>query len=81
MTTVDSATFAKLHAASGPFEIKGLSLRIPDLSQLIALKLHAALNAHWTERDLGEVRELLTANSGVFSTVELQQICDQFGFF
>ena len=52
---------------------------VPGLKHLLALKLHAARNEHRMDKDMGDVRELLLANPGAVSSLELQQLCDQFG--
>ncbi len=76
---VDGATFAKMHASAAALEIEGLHLWAPSLRHLIALKLHAARNERRTDKDMNDVRELLRANPGSISPVELRELCDQFG--
>ena len=76
---VNATTFEKMWAGSEPFEIHGIKLRVPALGHLIALKLHASRNEHRTEKDMGDVKELLTLNPGKVSREELKQLCEQFG--
>ena len=76
---VNASTFEKMWGASEEYSLGGIELRIPALQHLIALKLHAAKNTHRTEKDLGDVIELLRANPGKVSPAELMQICDKFG--
>ena len=76
---VDAGTFAKMWQEAQPCNPFGLPLRAPGLKHLLALKLHAARHEHRMDKDMGDVRELLLANPGAVSPLELQQLCDQFG--
>lgn len=76
---VNASTFDKMWQASQSFMLDGIPLRVPALSHLIALKLHAAQNEHRTDKDMGDIRALLLANPGKVSHEELAQLCEQFG--
>jgi predicted nucleotidyltransferase len=76
---VNADTFAKMWEASEPFRVDGVDLRVPALTHLIALKLHAAQNEHRTEKDLGDIHALLAVNPGKVSREVLAQLCDKFG--
>jgi len=76
---VDANTFAKLKSGAIPLDVYGLKLLAPGLSHLIALKMHAARHEHRIDKDTGDIVELLLANPGAVSPLELRQLCDQFG--
>lgn len=76
---VNEETFAKMWEASQPYDVGALALRVPALTHLIALKLHAARNPHRRGKDLEDVRQLLAANAGKVSPEEVRQLCEKFG--
>lgn len=76
---VNAATFTKMWDASEPFDVSGITLRVPALAHLLALKLHAAQNEHRGQKDMIDIIELLTANPGVLQAGELLKLCNQFG--
>ena len=76
---VDTATFKKMWDQSQPFEIEDLTLRVPALAHMIALKLHAARNEHRAARDLADIVQLLSVNAGKVSAAKLRELCAQFG--
>lgn len=76
---VDTSTFKKLHIGGIAMQRGPVTLRVPSLPHLIALKLHAIRNNPAREaRDLGDITELLRANPGKVSTEELTSLCSQF---
>ncbi len=77
--TVNTATFARMWEASVPLEIAGHTHRVPCLAHLISLKLHAAQNEHRTEKDIGDIIQLLSSNPDSIAPAELHQLCDKFG--
>jgi len=78
--TVDRGTFDKMFAQSSDREVQSLTVRVPCLLHLIALKLHAARNNPKRElKDLGDVVELLRANPGAVSAKELSDVCERYG--
>ena len=77
---VDEPVFEKLLAAAIPLRRGSREFRVPSLTHLIALKLHAMRNDSQREaRDLGDIVELLRANPGVVAAVELNELCARFG--
>jgi hypothetical protein len=77
---VDASTFEKLYQKSGKYRQDRNELRIPALSHLIALKLHAIKNAPNREgRDLADILELLRRNPSALSERELADLCKKFG--
>jgi nucleotidyltransferase AbiEii toxin of type IV toxin-antitoxin system len=77
---VDASTFKKLEEASIPLRRGKHQFRVPGLSQLIALKLHAIRNEPRREmRDLPDIIELLRLNPGKINAGELRELCDKFG--
>jgi len=76
---VNAGTFAKMWDKSEAFAIGGVTLRVPSLPHLIALKLHAAKNAHRTAKDMEDVVQLLSVNPGKISPAELRELCGEFG--
>ena len=77
---VDSSTFTKLEENAISLQRGKHDFRVPDLSQLIALKLHAIRNQPQREqRDLPDIAELLRLNSGRIRAKELNELCEKFG--
>lgn len=76
---VNASTFEKMWSAAESYSMAGVDLRVPALAHLIALKLHAAQNEHRTEKDMGDVTELLRINPGKVPPDELRKLCAQFG--
>ena len=76
---VNADTFRKMWESSQTIDLSGISLRIPSLAHLIALKLHAAQNEHRTQKDMADIVQLLTANPGKIASADLRQLCDRFG--
>ena len=77
---VDQATFNTIFENSNTYEISSLSLHIPSMDHLIALKLHAIKNDPRRElKDLLDIVELLRQNPDLVQTEELKTICQQYG--
>ena len=75
---VDPLTFDQLSRQSLPYQIGDVTLRVPSLGHLIALKLHAIKNDPARElRDLSDIAEIVKRNS--FSNDELHRLCLRFG--
>ena len=77
---VDRDTFEKMLQRSFVYKIGAVSMRIPCLIHLIALKLHAIKNNPKRElRDLSDIVELLRNNQGEISKEELKATCVRYG--
>ena len=76
---VNATTFTKMWEASESYDIGGISLKVPALHHLVALKLHAARNEHRTDKDMSDIRALLEANPEKVSPTDLSKLCEQFG--
>ena len=77
---VDEMTFAKLLARSVAYEFGEVTLRVPALLHLIALKLHAMKNApERAHKDFADIIELLECNQRAVSARELEEVCERFG--
>lgn len=77
---VESDTFERMFKESRPWRYGEVTLRVPSLPHLIALKLHAIRNNSVREaRDLGDVAELLAANPGAIGEEELADLCAKYG--
>jgi predicted nucleotidyltransferase len=75
---VDPATFGTLYASAQPFAIGSVTLKVPSLPNLIALKLHGAKNDPAREgRELADIEQL--ARRGPVSSDEIKKLCAQFG--
>lgn len=72
---VKPETFEKLMDGSKKFEIGHVSLRVPSVPSLIALKLHAMRsNEERLEKDGRDVAELLRLNPGVIDRQALEAL-------
>lgn len=77
---VDRGTFEKMLQRSFVYKIGAVSMRIPCLIHLIALKLHAIKNNPKRElRDLSDIVELLRNNQGEIGKGELKATCMRYG--
>lgn len=77
---VDQSTFEKMVKKSMIYRIGEIEMRVPSLTHLIALKLHAIKNNPEREnKDMGDIVELLKSNAGKISAAELQSICSRHG--
>jgi Nucleotidyl transferase AbiEii toxin, Type IV TA system len=75
---VDVTTFEKIYAASQPFRVGRVVLKVPSLPHFIALKLHATKNAPAREmRELADIEQI--ARHGQIAKDEMEQLCAQFG--
>jgi hypothetical protein len=60
--------------------LDGTPCRIPAISHLLALKLHAIRNNPAREpRDFADIVELLRANAGTIARDDLQALCARYG--
>ncbi len=77
---VDRGTFDKMLQHSSVYRVGAISVRVPCLVHLIALKLHAIRNNPKRElKDLGDIVELLRSNSGKVASEELESTCVRYG--
>ena len=77
---VDRDTFEKMLQHSFVYKIGVVSMRIPCLIHLIALKLHAIKNNLKRElRDLSDIVELVRNNQGKIAKEELESTCIRYG--
>jgi len=77
---IDRHTMDEMIAQSRAYRMGDTEFRVPCLMHVIALKLHAIRNNPKREaRDLGDITELIRANSDSMSTDELQKACEKFG--
>ena len=78
--TVDAPTFAKMAAGSLEVCIDGITVRVPAVGHLIALKLHAIKNNAYRElQDMTDIVELLRAHPDSVSDDELRATCERYG--
>lgn len=77
---VDRHTFDRMLQQSQSYCVGSVELRVPSLSHLVALKLHAMKNNPRREvRDLADIVELFRSNSDVLSADELETLCMKYG--
>lgn len=77
---VSPATFEKLLVDSKMFEIGPVSVRVPSIPSLIALKLHAMnSNEERLDKDGRDVAELLRLNPGVIDKAGLEALFTKYG--
>jgi len=77
---VSPDTFEKLLVESKMFEIGPVSVRVPSIPSLIALKLHAMKsNEERLEKDGRDVAELLRLNPGVIDKASLEALFTKYG--
>lgn len=77
---VDGDTLDKMLDASVEITVDDVALRVPSLSHLVALKLHAVTNnAERSTKDLTDIAELLRTNPNAVSQDELDAICTKYG--
>jgi hypothetical protein len=78
---VNADTFEKLMATSEPRAALGLTIRIPALESLLALKLHAARHAlpQRRHKDLIDIFALVEANGVDVSSDSFRQLCHKYG--
>ena len=77
---VDHGTFDKMLRNSSVYQIGSVSMRVPCLEHLIALKLHAIKNNPKRElRDLADIVELLRNNQEEIAKEKLESICTRYG--
>lgn len=73
-------TFEKLMEGSKMFDLGHVSLRVPSVPSLIALKLHAIKsNDERLEKDGRDVAELLKLNPGVIDKAGLEALFAKYG--
>ncbi len=77
---VNHGTFDKMLRSSSVYQIGSVSMHVPCLEHLIALKLHAIKNNPKRElRDLADIVELLRNNQKEIAKEKLKSICTQYG--
>jgi hypothetical protein len=77
---VDRQTFQSIYDESVKYFIASVEVNIPNMSCLIALKLHAIKNNSKRElKDLFDIVELLRINPDKISPEELQYLCVNYG--
>ncbi len=77
---VDAQTAEKMRQMSTERQMGGAPYRVPALSHLVALKLHAIRNNPAREpRDFADIVELLRANAGTIARDDLQTLCAKYG--
>ena len=77
---LDATTFDRLRAGGFDFPFDSVTLRVPALLHIIAMKLQVVKNEPQREIDeLPEILALLRANPGRWQPEELAEACDRFG--
>jgi predicted nucleotidyltransferase len=78
---VDHPTFQKFEAAAQRVTMQGISVRIPALMHLLALKLHAERSGgeRRAGRDLNDVLHLMQLNHIKLDSPEFQDILNRYG--
>ncbi len=80
MMFLDDTTFARMLAAGSDRAFEKVTLRVPSLIHLIAMKLQVVKNEPHLEIDeLPQIVALLRANSGRWKPEELAAACERFG--
>jgi hypothetical protein len=80
LVLVDRQTFDSLIEDSIEFHLGQTRFRVPSLSHLMALKLHAAnQRPERVLRDMSDIVALMRANPDVVSEYELQTLCARHG--
>jgi len=75
---VDVETFNGILVESRELDLGNGSCRVPSLSHLLALKLHAIRQDRRRElRDLADIESLLRLNPGAISATELRQLASR----
>ena len=78
--TVDRDTFDKMFAQSTTRKVQSITMNVPSLLHLIALKLHAVKNNAKRElKDMGDIVELLRAHPDAVSQEALRGVCERYG--
>jgi hypothetical protein len=77
---VDGRTAEQMRQQAAQHRVGGVFCRVPALSHLVALKLHAIRNNPAREpRDFADIVELLRVNVGTIEREELQALCAKYG--
>lgn len=77
---VDPATFDKLERDAVTMNCGELSLRVPSIPGMIALKLHAMRNqAERRIRDTQDIQTILRLNPGAVALDDLRALCEKYG--
>jgi hypothetical protein len=80
LLAVDRETMDAMYGRGRELRLDAISLRVPSLPHLIALKLHAARNdPRRFLRDLADIADLRRANPDLVSTDELRGLCERYG--
>lgn len=74
-------TFTKLHSGAVRRTVLGVSVLLPSLSHLLALKFHAIRHTRGSRgmKDMGDVASLIEANHVDVTTTEFRELCDKYG--
>ncbi len=74
-------TFAKLHSVAVRRTVLGVSVLLPCLSHLFAMKFHAIRHTRGSRgmKDMGDVASLIEANRVDVTTTEFRELCDKYG--
>jgi hypothetical protein len=76
---VDANTWEEMWVQSIPKTIKNLAVRVPGISHLVALKLHAIRQNSTRElQDGADIVRLLRANPDVISEEQLRNLCERY---
>jgi hypothetical protein len=78
---VSAATFAGMWGEAGQARVGSVTVRIPSLRHLLALKLHVLKQdlGHRTVKDLNDVIQLIEANGLDTQAEEFRQLCLRYG--
>ena len=77
---LDSTTFGQLRAASNEHTFDSLTMRVPSLIHVIAMRLQGIKNEPQREsEDLPDVLTLLRSNLAHWKSEELDAVCKRFG--
>jgi len=74
-------TFSQLHAGAMRRTVLGVSVPLPSLSHLLALKFHAIRHTRGSRgmKDMGDVASLIEVNRVDVTTPEFRELCDKYG--
>lgn len=78
---VNTTTFANLSEAARTLEISGLSMRVPALDNLFALKLHVLQQEipHRGYKDFMDILALADCNAVDLRSDKIRDLCEKFG--
>ena len=77
---VDPGTFSKLEADGVNMAIGEVAVRVPSVTGMIALKLHAIRNnPERRPRDVSDIQAILLLNPSAIGLEGLRSLCDRYG--